>query len=308
VKPRLGAMFRTDRPVAELPEAARSLERLGYDELWVVEDCFAYGGLTAAATALALTQRLAVGVGLLPVTVRNPAIAAMELATLASLHPGRLRAVVGHGVEPWMRQIGARPHDRMVVLQEVTETLRALLRGESVTLQGQFVHLEDVRLEQPPLVVPPVLIGSTGDRGIALAAKLADGLVLPEGAGPAAVAAIAGMLGPRAELTVYTWMRIDDDRDAARDKVLPELTRWRDWAMYPKLLAHSGLPAEGPVGREHVDAVALTGSAEQCAAGIVALRKAGAASVVVLPAGGDHEQQLERCAVEVFPHVLASTL
>ena len=115
--PRLGAMFRTDRAIGELPEAARSLERLGYDELWVVEDCFAYGGLTAAATALARTQRLAVGVGLLPATVRNPAIAAMELATLASLYPGRLRAVVGHGVESWMRQIGARPRDRLVVLR-----------------------------------------------------------------------------------------------------------------------------------------------------------------------------------------------
>jgi 5,10-methylenetetrahydromethanopterin reductase len=308
VNPRLGAMFRTDRPIAELPEAARSLERVGYDELWVVEDCFAYGGLTAAATALAQTQRLAVGVGLLPVTVRNPAIAAMELATLASLYPGRLRAAVGHGVESWMRQIGARPRDRMVVLQEVTETLRTLLTGASVTTHGQFVELDEVRLEQPPAVVPPILIGTTGARGIALAAKLADGVLLPEGAGPPAVAGIAGMLGPQAELTVYTWMRIDDDRDSARDAVLPELTRWRDWRLYPALLSHANLPEQGPLSREHAGGLALTGTPEQCAAGIVALRKAGAASVVVLPVGGDHEAQLERCAAEVFPYVLASSL
>jgi 5,10-methylenetetrahydromethanopterin reductase len=308
VNPRLGAMFRPDRPIAELPETARSLERLGYDELWVVEDCFAYGGLTTAATALARTQRLAVGIGLLPVTVRNPAIAAMELATLASLYPGRLRAVVGHGVESWMRQIGARPRDRMVVLREVTETLRTLLAGESVTTHGQFVQLDDVRLAQPPAVVPPILIGSTGLRGIALAAKLADGLMLPEGAGPAAVAAIAGMLGPGAELTVYTWMRIDDDRDAAREALLPELTRWRDWRLYPTLLSHAHLPEQGSLSGQHADDLALTGSPEQCAAGIVALHKAGAASVVVLPVGGDHEAQLERCAAEVFPHVLAASL
>jgi alkanesulfonate monooxygenase SsuD/methylene tetrahydromethanopterin reductase-like flavin-dependent oxidoreductase (luciferase family) len=301
-------MFRTDRPIAELPEAAQALERLGYDELWVVEDCFAYGGLTAAATALARTQRLAVGVGLLPVMVRNPAIVAMELATLASLYPNRLRAVVGHGVESWMRQIGARPRDRMVVLREVTHTVRALLAGETLTVAGEFVKLDGVTLEQPPAVVPPVLIGSTGVRGIEMAAKLANGLVLPEGAGPGAVATVAGMLGPGAELTVYSWMRIDEDRDSARDALLPELTRWRDWGLYPLLMSHANLPPDGPLRREHADGLALTGSPEQCAAGITALREAGAASVVVLPVGGDHTEQLERCATDVFPLVLATTM
>ncbi len=37
--------------IAGDPEFARRLERLGYDEMWVVEDCFAYRGLAAATTA-----------------------------------------------------------------------------------------------------------------------------------------------------------------------------------------------------------------------------------------------------------------
>ena len=304
--PRIGAMFRTDRPVAELPGAALTLERLGYDELWLVEDCFAYGGLTAAATALATTHRLAVGVGLLPVSVRNPAIAAMEIATLATLHPGRLRAAVGHGVESWMRQIGARPQDRLVALREVTGALRALLAGETVTMTGLHVQLEGVALEQPPASPPPVQIGTTGRRGITLAAEVADGLVLPEGATPAAVAAIGSLLPRDAELTVYAWLRVDDDRDDALAMLLPELTRWRDGRLYPTLLEHAGLPERGPLGIEHVGELALIGSAEACADGILRLHRAGAGSVVVMPIGPDPDGQLERCASEVLPRVLAA--
>ena len=41
-------MFRPERPPEELPEFARAAERDGFDELWLVEDCFLAGGLTMA--------------------------------------------------------------------------------------------------------------------------------------------------------------------------------------------------------------------------------------------------------------------
>ena len=46
----------------------------------MIEDCFLSGGLAMAATTLAVTESIGVGVGLLPVAVRNPAIAPMEIA------------------------------------------------------------------------------------------------------------------------------------------------------------------------------------------------------------------------------------
>lgn len=207
-----------------------------------------------------------------------------------------------------MRQIGARPRDRMAALREVTEALLGLLRGDTVTLLGGFVSLDRVTLEHPPEFVPPILIGTTGARGIALAAQVADGIILPEGASPAAVSAVARMLRPRSEITVYTWMRIDDDHDAARDTLLPSLTRWRDGGLYPALQIYSGLPEGGPLSREHVDGLALAGGPERCAAGIAALARAGAASVVAVPVGDDQDGQLDRFATEVFPHVLAGSL
>src|ERR671911_481304 len=93
----VGVMFRPEWPPEELPRFAGQAERDGFDELWLVEDCFLVGGLTMAAAALT----------------------AMEIAGLGRLHPGRLAVAFGHGVEPWMRQIDARPPDRVVALEEI---------------------------------------------------------------------------------------------------------------------------------------------------------------------------------------------
>ena len=72
------------------------------------EDRFAEGGLTTATAALAWSSSLRIGLGLMPVPLRNPALAGMEVATLARLFPGRFVPAVGHGVLPWMEQVGAR--------------------------------------------------------------------------------------------------------------------------------------------------------------------------------------------------------
>ena len=95
----------------------------------------------------------------MPAVARNPAIAAMELATLAGLAPGRVIGGIGHGVQEWMAQIGARQTSPVTALDEVITALRALLRGETVTTAGSFVQLDHVALERPPDPVPPVLAG-----------------------------------------------------------------------------------------------------------------------------------------------------
>ena len=55
---------------------------------------------------LGATERLTIGLGLIPVPLRNVAVLAMELATLQRMFPGRLRVGVGHGVQDWMGQVG----------------------------------------------------------------------------------------------------------------------------------------------------------------------------------------------------------
>ena len=90
----------------------------GLDDLWVIEDCFYTAGISLAAAALTATEHLTVGIGILPAVARNPAITAMELATLAGLAPGRVIAGLGHGVQSWMAQMGVRPPSPLVALEE----------------------------------------------------------------------------------------------------------------------------------------------------------------------------------------------
>jgi alkanesulfonate monooxygenase SsuD/methylene tetrahydromethanopterin reductase-like flavin-dependent oxidoreductase (luciferase family) len=177
-EPTLGVTFRPQLPPERLREVAQAAEGAGVAELWLWEDCFLEGGLTAGAAALAWTERLRVGVGLLPVPLRNPALAAMELATLARLFPGRLLPGLGHGVLDWMAQVGARADSPMGLLREYTAAVRALLHGRRVTVAGRYVRLDGVALDWPPSEVPPVLVGARGPKTLRLAGELADGAIL----------------------------------------------------------------------------------------------------------------------------------
>jgi 5,10-methylenetetrahydromethanopterin reductase len=106
--PKIGACFQRNFPAPFVLEVAESLEKHRVSDIWIIEDCFFTSGVSLAASALARTEHLTVGLGILPSVARNPAITAMEIATLAELAPGRLIAGIGHGVQDWMQQMGAR--------------------------------------------------------------------------------------------------------------------------------------------------------------------------------------------------------
>jgi len=184
--------------VVEYAEAA------GLAELWLWEDCFLEGGLTAAALALAWSERLRVGVGLLPVPLRNPALAAMEIATLARVFPERLTMVLGHGVQDWMVQVGAAVESPVTLLREHTAAVRALLAGETVSVSGRYVNLDRVALDWPPATPPTLLVGARGPKSVALAGEVADGVLLDTVVDPAVVRRARELVGPDRQVAVYT--------------------------------------------------------------------------------------------------------
>ncbi|KFZ77032.1 oxidoreductase [Amycolatopsis sp. MJM2582] len=175
---RVGVVFRPQSPPEELRETVIAADKAGIDELWLWEDCFLEGGLTSAAAALAWSERLTVGIGLMPVPLRNPAVAAMEIATLARMFPGRFVPTVGHGVLDWMAQVGARVASPMTLLREHADAVRRLLHGETVSVTGRYVNLDAVALDWPPVQVPPLIIGGRGPKTIALAGEVGDGVLL----------------------------------------------------------------------------------------------------------------------------------
>jgi alkanesulfonate monooxygenase SsuD/methylene tetrahydromethanopterin reductase-like flavin-dependent oxidoreductase (luciferase family) len=174
----LGVVFRPQLAPERLRAVVRVADEAGLGELWLWEDCFREGGISAAAAALAWSERVRVGVGLLPVPLRNVALTAMEAATLHRMFPGRAVLGVGHGVQDWMGQVGARVESPVTLLREHLTALRALLRGERVSTHGRYVRLDDVGLDWPPAGPVEVLAGATGPRSLRLAGEAADGTVL----------------------------------------------------------------------------------------------------------------------------------
>lgn len=318
----VGVMFRCATPPESLPEFARTVERLGYDELWVVEDCFYSAAVATAAVALSATGRLPVGIGVLPAVLRNPALAAMELGGLARVFPGRLMAGFGHGVADWMRQVGAFPDSQLAALGETVTVVRSLLVGERVTVSGRHVRLDDVCLEHPPAVVPPVYTGVRGVRSLRLSGERADGTILAEMSSPGYIASARERIdeGRRAagrsdhhRVTVYTMLDDDEARMTTRRVAVRDLRANGPAAGVGDELTEQVAELAGAEPDDqaladalpdaYLDQLSLSGTAGDIAAGISALGRAGADAVVLVPSANPAtaERQLTQVAAEVLP-------
>ncbi|WP_414721376.1 LLM class flavin-dependent oxidoreductase [Streptomyces ossamyceticus] len=181
---RVGVMLPLDLPVGEVLPYVRRAEELGFDQVWVVEDLGWRGGVAQAATVLASTTLLTLGIGIMPAGARNVCFAAMELAALAQLHPGRLIAGIGHGMPGWMRQVGSWPESPLTLIKEYARALRLLIAGEPGPENGRYARCEGVVITEIPDIVPPVILGVRGPRSQAVAGEVADGLLLAEPAAP----------------------------------------------------------------------------------------------------------------------------
>lgn len=175
---RIGIHIPPTIPPERLRDLARAAEEHGLDELWVWEDSFKQSGIASAAAALAWTDRIRVGISLLPAPLRNPALTAMEFATIERMFPGRFVAGLGHGVQEWMGQAGVRAASPLTLLREQVTAVRALLAGEEVTVQGRYVKLDRVRLDWSPQTPPALMLGGSGPKAVALAAEYGDGNLL----------------------------------------------------------------------------------------------------------------------------------
>lgn len=174
----VGMIFRPELPPERLRSAVRAAQNAGLRELWVWEDCFLESGIASAAAALAWSDDLVVGIGLMPTPLRNVAVAAMEIATLERMFPGRVRIALGHGIQEWMGQAGVRAASPLTLMREYVTALRALLSGQCVTVSGRYVSLTDVELGWVPETAPRLLIGATGPKTLQLAGEIGDDVLL----------------------------------------------------------------------------------------------------------------------------------
>ncbi|MEU5899478.1 MULTISPECIES: LLM class flavin-dependent oxidoreductase [Streptomyces] len=272
----LGVVFRPQLPPERLRGMVRAADDAGLAELWLWEDCFLESGIAAASAALAWSERLRVGVGLLPVPLRNVALTTMEAATLHRLFPDRVLLGVGHGVQDWMGQVGARAESPVTLLREHLDAMRALLAGERVTTHGRYVHLDDVALDWPPASAPAVYAGARGPRSLRLTGEAADGTILDASVTPDGVRRARQL--------------VDEGRESAgREGAHPVVVY---------LLAATGPDAENRLraelrgeGRDGIEGLGVAGDAEAVADAVRRLADAGADTVVLQPTADEPDPE-----------------
>jgi alkanesulfonate monooxygenase SsuD/methylene tetrahydromethanopterin reductase-like flavin-dependent oxidoreductase (luciferase family) len=311
----------------QIASTARLGEEFGFRELWLAEDYFFTGGISGAAAALAATSEIPVGLGIVSAMVRHPALLAMEIATLARIHPGRLRPGIGLGVPSWVRQMRLMPRSRVGAMRECVSAVRRLLAGEELTEQGEYFSFDRVRLTYAPSEPVPVFMGIIGPKMLHLSGEIADGTVGSVLASPQYVSwareqitagqAAAGRAGSAHPFAAFAMFSLDTDGERARAAVrstmafymaadpVNAMTEVYGIADQARALAKNGAAAvEAGIEEAWLDDLVVAGDPAACTAQIRALLAAGADTVVLFPTPPERAREmLELAVAEVLPRL-----
>lgn len=153
-------------------------EELGYDSAWLsdrVRDT--YVNLTACALS---TTRIKLLTGVINPYTRNPVINARAVATLDELSNGRMGMgiAVGNMVE-MTRDLGFETKGGHERVREVGIIARKLFQGESVTFEGKYFKLHDVKLGLNTRPDLPIYVAGSGPKIMEVAGEVGDGAIIP---------------------------------------------------------------------------------------------------------------------------------
>jgi alkanesulfonate monooxygenase SsuD/methylene tetrahydromethanopterin reductase-like flavin-dependent oxidoreductase (luciferase family) len=212
------------------PEVARQVDTGGYDLLFVGDHLFAAGPNPDALTLLGglatATRQVVLGTAILLLPLRDPVVAAKQVATVDLLSNGRLILGVGVGGEfaaEWAAA-GVPTEGRGRRLDEYLALMRALWSGEPVEHPGPLRPVSGVRGSPPPVQPggPPIWVGGRSDAALARAARHEGWCAYASS--PRRVRANlerigelrGGLTGFRTAAVVFTV--VDRDEAAARDR------------------------------------------------------------------------------------------
>ncbi|HZP41801.1 MAG TPA: LLM class flavin-dependent oxidoreductase [Candidatus Binatia bacterium] len=311
----------------------RAADETALDAVWVVDSHLIMKDATVALTlGVQATRRLRFGIGVGNPVTRHPTVYASTFASLQELSGGRMLLGMGSG-DSAVFPLGLRPA-RLAEMESVVQTLRTLAAGGAVTLNGR-----SVALAMPPSRVP-VYVAASQPKMLALAGRLADGVIVMGPADPAFAAgqirtvrdaaAAAGRPAGKPFVDLWVTVSVRDDHAAAVDDVrswASAQARWLDsFATLPASLERhrDALHASAreydfrhhlSVGAEHsrrtvsdalAEALAVAGDAATCAARLEALAAVGPDRMTLTLLSGGRESRLRTLAADVVPRLTAS--
>lgn len=165
---------------AEWVAKARRAEALGYDTFLVADHLDESFPPLVPLLSVADATSLRIGTFVLNNDFRHPGLVARDAATIDLLSGGRLELGLGAGhMQAEYEQVGIGFDPAAIRIERLAESvgiIKALFRGETVTVVGQHYRLIDHRLYPLPVQRPhpPLLIGGNSRQTLSLAAREAD--------------------------------------------------------------------------------------------------------------------------------------
>ena len=250
------ALYLQDKhPIRDGIEYARRAEQRGFEAVWQAESRLVREATVPMAAFAASTQAIKIGSGVVNTWTRNTALLAATFVTLDDLAPGRVLLGLGAWWDPLAAKVGIRRRRPLKCMRETIEACRALFTLEEVSYEGEFVHLDGVRIDvvhgDTSARRIPILIGATGPKMLELAGELADGVVLNYMVSPgynvmamehiAEGAARAGRAFADIDRPQLVVCSLDRDRSKALDEARFLLTQYL--GQQPHIMKASGVDA-----------------------------------------------------------------
>lgn len=292
-----------DSDPMEALATARLADEAGYPALWLGE--MATFDAFALATAVGLqTRAIELTVGPLAVAVRDPAMLAMGVASVAALCGRRVDLALGTSspvvVERWHGRSAAAGARR---LRETAAAVAPLLVGERASHHGTEVRVDGYRLRLPPPRAG-LTVAAFGPSAVRVAAELADRMVVnlcttERVAELRAELVAASRRCGRPTPTLAAWVPAAVDPDeAAVEQLRRGLVAYLAAPGYGEMFERAGFgdlvalarggahPAAvlDAVPVELVDVIGITGDRATCQERVAAFTAAGADQVVIVPA------------------------
>lgn len=143
----------------EVIESVQECEALGFDCFWFTEHHLEEYGRPCpellASHALAVTERIDIGTGVICVPWHHPLDVAEQAATLDNLGKGRFRFGIGRGTQAHeFDAYGIPREDARGRFEESYEIIRGLWENETFSYDGKFWSLPEVRFVPTPYTRP----------------------------------------------------------------------------------------------------------------------------------------------------------
>ncbi|MEM7252254.1 MAG: LLM class flavin-dependent oxidoreductase [Pseudomonadota bacterium] len=165
----------------EVDPMARAVwaEAQGYESVWMTDGGGRMDAFTAAAAIGAQTERIRIGLSIVPVFTRPPAVFGTSCATLSHVAPDRLAIGLGSSSQTMIESWYGIPFEKPLTrVRETVTALRQILTGERTTFEGDTITVKNFRLAIPTRGNVPLFLAALRPKMLEAAGELADGVIL----------------------------------------------------------------------------------------------------------------------------------